>query len=108
MLKLFGQAHDINRIKRTLLDADATPHTQFFRNDCFTVFADDNRFIPGPHPGTIQYTLGSTLFGMAAVFVNNSNSHEITKKDGLVHYPDNEVSRIVHVMNQNAKVINPW
>jgi hypothetical protein len=45
---------------------------------------------------------------MAAVFVNNRDSHfGSQKRIDQFRAGASEVNRIVHVMNQKAKVINP-
>ena len=80
VLQLLGKAHDIDRFKRALLDADPAPDTELFGDERLAVLADDHGLVAGPDPGAVDNALGAALLCMTPVFMDDSNAHGGSKR----------------------------
>jgi hypothetical protein len=100
IIKLNREGDDINGIKRTLLDTDAAPDTELFRDLCFSVFPDDDGLITGSYARTVDDAFVATFFEWHRSRWTTARRMDDQRR--LV------VRRIVQVMNQMANVMKPW
>jgi hypothetical protein len=54
MLEFFRETDDVDRVERALLDAYATPDTEFLGDRCPAILPDLHRLVPGPDSRAIE------------------------------------------------------
>ncbi len=75
MFEFLGKADNIDGIKRAFLDADAAADTELFGYDSLAILADDYGLVTGPYPGAVNDALGPALLRVAAILVDDGDSH---------------------------------